>query len=375
DVEEWLCTRGVIVTYAVIQQWCRKFGQAYANQLRRRRPRPGDKWYLDEVLLTTKGVRHYLWFWRVRSHQRVGAQGLRRHSHLSWATQFVLHVTLSLSVLLCGGIQTPAQERLGVEPPQRLGPVEPPFPTPQAPPLGPPPALPPLPAPPSEQPERLPTPRVFVQHIRVTGSTVFSNADLAAVTNVYVNSYVTSEDLEALRLALTRLYVNAGYINSGAVLPDQTVTEGVITFHIIEGTLTRATVDGNRWFHDSYLLKRFTLDVKPPLNIGVLQERLQLMQQDERIERLNAELRPGAHLGEGELALHVVERSPIPVALEFNNYQSPSVGAERGLITVADRNVTGNGDILNFTYGRSAGLDLQIDTSYTLPLSPRETTA
>src|SRR5262249_37555342 len=119
DVEEWLCTRGVIVTYAVIQQWCRKFGQAYANQLRRRRPRPGDKWYLDEVLLTTKGVRHYLWFWRVRSHQRVGAQGLRRHSHLSWATQFVLHVTLSLSVLLCGGIQTPAQERLGVEPPQR----------------------------------------------------------------------------------------------------------------------------------------------------------------------------------------------------------------------------------------------------------------
>jgi putative transposase len=42
-------------------KWCRKFGQAYANQLRRRRPRPGDKWHLDEVFLTINGERHYLW--------------------------------------------------------------------------------------------------------------------------------------------------------------------------------------------------------------------------------------------------------------------------------------------------------------------------
>src|SRR4030095_3525620 len=42
-------------------QWCRKFGQAYANQLHRRHPRPGDKWHLDEVVLTINGERHYLW--------------------------------------------------------------------------------------------------------------------------------------------------------------------------------------------------------------------------------------------------------------------------------------------------------------------------
>jgi putative transposase len=60
DVEELLFARGIIVTYEAIRKWCLKFGQAYANQLRRRRPRPGDKWHLDEVFLT-KGVRHYLW--------------------------------------------------------------------------------------------------------------------------------------------------------------------------------------------------------------------------------------------------------------------------------------------------------------------------
>jgi putative transposase len=61
DVEELLFARGVIVTYEAIRKWCRKFGQAYANQLRRRRPQPGDKWHLDEVFLSISGERHYLW--------------------------------------------------------------------------------------------------------------------------------------------------------------------------------------------------------------------------------------------------------------------------------------------------------------------------
>jgi putative transposase len=61
DVEELLFVRGVIVSHEAIRKWCHKFGQAYANQLRRRRPTPGDKWHLDEVSLTINRERHYLW--------------------------------------------------------------------------------------------------------------------------------------------------------------------------------------------------------------------------------------------------------------------------------------------------------------------------
>jgi putative transposase len=61
DVEELLLVRGVVVTYEAIRKWCHKFGQQYATQLRLRRSRPGDKWQLDEVFLTIKGERHYLW--------------------------------------------------------------------------------------------------------------------------------------------------------------------------------------------------------------------------------------------------------------------------------------------------------------------------
>ncbi len=61
DVEELLAERGVILTYETVRQWCRKFGQSYANALRRRRPRPGDKWHLDEVFIQINGKQHYLW--------------------------------------------------------------------------------------------------------------------------------------------------------------------------------------------------------------------------------------------------------------------------------------------------------------------------
>jgi len=61
DVEELLAERGVIVTYETIRQWCRKFGQRYANELRRRRPRPGDTWHLDEMFVSINGATHYLW--------------------------------------------------------------------------------------------------------------------------------------------------------------------------------------------------------------------------------------------------------------------------------------------------------------------------
>jgi putative transposase len=61
DVEQMMAQRGVRVSYDTIHQWCRKFGQTYANDLRRRRSRPGDKWHLDEVFIKIGGKTHYLW--------------------------------------------------------------------------------------------------------------------------------------------------------------------------------------------------------------------------------------------------------------------------------------------------------------------------
>src|SRR3712207_3232284 len=61
DVELILAERGVIVSHEGIRRWCLKFGQAFADKLRRRRPRPGEKWHLDEVFIRIRGELHYLW--------------------------------------------------------------------------------------------------------------------------------------------------------------------------------------------------------------------------------------------------------------------------------------------------------------------------
>jgi len=61
DVEEMLAMGGVTLSYETVREWCLKFGQTYANGLRRKAPRPGDRWHLDEVFLKFNERLHYLW--------------------------------------------------------------------------------------------------------------------------------------------------------------------------------------------------------------------------------------------------------------------------------------------------------------------------
>ena len=61
DVELILAARGIVVSYESIREWGLRFGRIFANALKRRRPQPGDKWYMDEVFIRIRGKQHYLW--------------------------------------------------------------------------------------------------------------------------------------------------------------------------------------------------------------------------------------------------------------------------------------------------------------------------
>ena len=60
-VEEMLAARGIVVSHETVRQWAMKFGQTFANQIRRRLPAPGDKWHLDGVVISIAGRKHWLW--------------------------------------------------------------------------------------------------------------------------------------------------------------------------------------------------------------------------------------------------------------------------------------------------------------------------
>lgn len=256
---------------------------------------------------------------------------------------------------------------------QPPGPLKEEFQRPQPPPR---PALPILPTvPPEEEMQKQPgTVQVFVHDVRVVGNTVFSEAEIAEVTAPFKNRTLMTEDLERLRLALTLLYINKGYLTSGAIIPDQDVVDGIVEVQIIEGTPPRIDIEGNRWFSSSYLRDRLSLGSRAPLSLTPFQDQLQLLQQDRRIERINAELRPGDQRGESVLNVRVADRNPFHALLDVSNYQTPLVGEIRGIGTLVHDNLTGRGDALSVSYGGSIGAHPIVNVSYALPFTRYGTT-
>ena len=61
EVEELLAVRGIGVSYESVRRWVLKFGPQFATCLARRRPRPDDRWHLDEMVVRIGGRHMYLW--------------------------------------------------------------------------------------------------------------------------------------------------------------------------------------------------------------------------------------------------------------------------------------------------------------------------
>lgn len=147
-----------------------------------------------------------------------------------------------------------------------------------------------------------------------------------------------------------------------------------MTIQIIEGRLAKIGVEDNYWFREPYIRWRVERGAGPPVNVQALQKQLQLLQLDPRFTRLNANLKPGLTLGESHLNLRVTEANPFKVRLGFNNYLSPTVGAEQGFLSVEHQNVTGFGDQLSVYAAGSSGAHPVVTVGYTIPIHPSDTT-
>ncbi len=240
---------------------------------------------------------------------------------------------------------------------------------------------------------------VEIKSFSFRGNTRISDADLnAAVSDILAKRWLTQDDLDAARDALTNVYIVRGFINSGALLEDQDLQaqDGVLTWTIVEGKLTAIDLRFQKFVADDkppeisetgrlrrgYVLSRAWPDGDAPLNVIDLKNNLELLRLNPNVRTINAELKPGAAPGESTLDLAVSETFPIQVGLQFDNNRSPSVGAERFSLLFSDTNLTGNSDTIGFRLGLNKGSlndltwagtdDLQVD--YTLPITRRDTT-
>ncbi|NJN08764.1 MAG: ShlB/FhaC/HecB family hemolysin secretion/activation protein [Richelia sp. RM2_1_2] len=229
--------------------------------------------------------------------------------------------------------------------------------------------------PPTTPEESLPEiSRTFtVKKFEIIGSTVFSPEKFTDLLAEFTNKPITFAQLLAARSKITELYIQQGYITSGAYIPEQTLRDGIVKIQIIEGELEEIQVTGTRRLNPNYIRSRIAKNASTPVNQNRLLESLQLLQINPLVENLSAELSAGSRFGSNILAIKVTEADTFNTQIILDNGRSPSVGSFRRQLQVNEANLLGIGDGISLAYSNTDGSN-SIDGSYSLPLNPRNGT-
>lgn len=226
--------------------------------------------------------------------------------------------------------------------------------------------------PPSDKDSLMLQIKVFVNQIKVVGNTVLSQEQLKTLISPYEQREITTAELQALRKRLSQFYRDLGYIYTEAIIPDQDVENGEIIIAIIEAKLDEIMITNDGRLNAWYIENRLRLEHDQPLNLNLLQEKILLLHQDRRIDRISANLRPGIKMGEAILDVTVDESRPYDTGFSFNNHRNPSVGELHGELWGIHYNLNGLGDTLALQYSLTEGLD-DFSINYSVPLFSQET--
>ena len=257
--------------------------------------------------------------------------------------------------------EPPSQAPLAPQPPTLLPPPEELLQSPQG-----------IPPTPEAIPGRVPE-TITVERFEFEGNTAISDEDLAEATAQFTNKSISFAELFQARSAVTQLYLDRGYITSGALIPLQTIEGGVVRIQVVEGGLESINVRGTERLNPSYVRSRLEIATEKPLNRDRLLEALQLLQLDPLIQNLSAELAAGTEPGLSVLDVVVTEAETFSVQFSANNNRAPSVGTfDRG-VQINQANLLGDGDGLSLGYNNTSGSD-GLNISYTRPVNPQNGT-
>ena len=182
-------------------------------------------------------------------------------------------------------------------------------------------------------------------------------------------SHCPVTELLDLRSCIQALYIEKGYVTSGAFIPnDQEIQDGVVKIQVVEGSIEEVQINGLKRLKEYYIRDRITPAISSPVNVNQIEERLRLLQIDSLIDTIDAELTAGRENGQNILVLDIVESPPLIVNLALSNNRSPSVGSVQGLPTIVYQNALGLGDRASVQYSHSEGLNLY-SASYVVPIN------
>ena len=209
--------------------------------------------------------------------------------------------------------------------------------------------------------------------ILVTGNRLLKETVIEKLKAPYLRAHVTLADVAALRDEITKALIEKGYMNSGAVVDSQDVTNGELTIRIVEGHLSRVNTKGLKNLSHRYIEQRLHVSDARPLDILKVQRDFQLLLEDRNIDTLNARLVPGELPGASVLEVEVKEKSRYNLTTFSASDRSPTVGDVRAGVRGSVSSIIQSGDVISAEVGRTRGL-LDARFSYSTPLLPNNLT-
>jgi hemolysin activation/secretion protein len=229
----------------------------------------------------------------------------------------------------------------------------------------------------------------FVENFKVTGSSIFSEAKLNQIASSAIqpdsptpgpiNRVLSPAELIQASEAITKLYTDGKYINSGAYVPQEVLQGATPEIKVVEGSVEKfninikpATGFGlNLPLRKSYIESRLAQATTPPLNLDRLLEATKLLESDPLIGRISVKLEPGNQVGGSILNAEVQQAKSFSSEVNLSNGRSQSVGSFQQGVTLRQANLLGLGDQLSVSYDRSKGSHSG-SFGYTLPLNAKD---
>lgn len=214
---------------------------------------------------------------------------------------------------------------------------------------------------------------INVRKIEVLGNTVLKD-EINQIIKKYENCSkqacsISFEELVQLRSTITKLYIENGYITSGAfILNNQFLETGIVEIQVVEGELEAIEINGLRRLQKEYVRSRLRLASSPPLNRKRLEVALQLLQLEPLLQQVNAQLIAGSTPGRNILQLQLQEAPAFNAGIVIDNNQSPTIGSLQGVAFATYSNLLGLGDQFTAEYGLTEGLDIYT-FNYKIPVN------
>ncbi|MFH1877159.1 MAG: ShlB/FhaC/HecB family hemolysin secretion/activation protein [Candidatus Omnitrophota bacterium] len=202
--------------------------------------------------------------------------------------------------------------------------------------------------------------------IKLSGTTVFGSEDFLNIYQPYLNQKVTFAELQSVVEKIKIRYKEKSYLTTTAYIPEQNIQDGVIEIVVAEGKMGKLTIEGNRYFSNSFLANYFHSKNNEVLNIRKVSRDILRLNQNSDIE-VKTIISAGEAPQTSDVTLKIKERFPWHVGAAIDNQGGRFTGKWRTSYSLRSSNASGRGDSL-FLNTLSTSRSLGQFLNYSRPL-------